>query len=109
MTEPNPSMLPPAAYVNFLRVAQQQGEFFLSFGQVAQGQNAAAHLVASLVTSPAQAKTMARALAESVRRYEEHHGEIPVPQAATGAPEGRAPRRPSAKPAPAKGSKTQSG
>jgi hypothetical protein len=78
--------LPPAAYVNFLRVAQQRSEFFLAFGQVTQEQVGGAHLVASLVTSPAHAKSMLRALEEAVRRYEERFGEIPVPVAAAAGP-----------------------
>ena len=36
--EPKNGLLPPSTYVNFLRVANNQSEFFLSFGQVAQEQ-----------------------------------------------------------------------
>ena len=86
--------LPPAAYVNFLRVAHQPNEFFLVFGQIAQREGAAAHLVSSLVTSPATAKSMLRALAESVERYERRFGEIrsdlPAPAAEGAAPTGSA-------------------
>jgi len=77
--EPKNGVLPPSAYVNFLRVANNQSEFFLSFGQVAQEQGTGAtgaHLVASLVTSPAHAKAMLRALAEAVERHEQRFGEI---------------------------------
>jgi hypothetical protein len=76
--EPKNGVLPPSAYVNFLRVANNQNEFFLSFGQVAQEQGTGAHLVASLVTSPAHAKAMLRALAEGVERHEQRFGEIAV-------------------------------
>ena len=34
--EPKTGVLPPSSYVNFLRVANNQSEFFLSFGQIAQ-------------------------------------------------------------------------
>ena len=32
-----PGLLPPATYVNFLRVTHDGPELFLAFGQVAQG------------------------------------------------------------------------
>jgi len=80
MSDSKPDLLPPAAYVNFLRVSHQPGELFLAFGQVPQNQGGAAHLVSSLVTTPARAKAMLFALAESVRRYEEQHGAIALPE-----------------------------
>ena len=77
MNEQQNGMMPPAAYVNFLRVAHQKGEFFLAFGQLSQeGKGEKAHLVSSLVTTPSCAKAMARALMEAVARYEARHGEI---------------------------------
>jgi hypothetical protein len=94
--EPRAGVLPPSSYVNFLRVANNQSEFFLSFGQVAQEQAAGAHLVSSLVTSPAHAKAMLRALQDAIERHEERFGEIPVveppapaPAAASGPTPGR--------------------
>ena len=108
--EPKNGVLPPSTYVNFLRVANNQSEFFLSFGQVAQEQGAGAHLVSSLVTSPAHAKAMLRALADAVERHEQRFGAIavvepsaPVPAGATddAAPE-RTPPPPWEKPARAK-------
>lgn len=86
MDEPK-SVAPPAAYVNFLKVGSQTNEFFLSFGQLA-AQGDTAHLVAALVTSPAHAKAMSRALATAVERYEEQFG--PLPEAEPGAPRGAA-------------------
>ena len=74
------SVTPPAAYVNFLKVGSQTNEFFLSFGQLA-AQGDTAHLVAALVTSPAHAKAMSRALATAVERYEEQFGPLPEPTA----------------------------
>jgi hypothetical protein len=76
--EPKTGLLPPSTYVNFLRVANNQSEFFLSFGQIAQEQGAGAHLVSSLVTSPAHAKAMLRALHDAIERHEQRFGEIPV-------------------------------
>lgn len=70
-------MLPPAVYVNFLRVAQRQSEMFLVFGQVAQDRQAAAHAFSSFVTSPAHAKAMLGILREAVERYEARFGAIP--------------------------------
>ena len=90
-------MLPPAVYANYLRVAHQQSEFFLTFGQ-AQGQAGSAHLAASLVTSPAQAKAMLEALSESVKRYEKRFGPIPANEAP--APATAKPARVAAKAAP---------
>ena len=77
-TEPKSGVLPPSSYVNFLRVANNQSEFFLSFGQIAQEQAAGAHLVSSLITTPAHAKAMLRALADAVERHEQRFGDIPV-------------------------------
>ena len=68
--------LPPALYVNFLRIAHQRNELFLTFGQLAQDGSSGAHLVASLVASPTHAKSMLRALADAVARYEKRFGEI---------------------------------
>ena len=50
----------------------------LSFGQLA-GSGDAAHLVAALVTSPAQAKVMSQALATAVARHEEQFGPLAAP------------------------------
>jgi len=74
-------MAPPAAYVNFLKVASQSTEIFLSFGQLA-GTGDTAHLVAALVTSPAHAKAMSEALAAAVARHEEQFGTIAAPEGA---------------------------
>jgi hypothetical protein len=78
MEESNKHLMPPSAYVNFLRVAHQQSEFFLAFGQVTQQQGAQAHLVSSLVASPEHAKSMLAVLAKAVERYEKRFGEIPT-------------------------------
>ena len=88
--DPPENPAPPAAYVNFLRVSSHANEFFLAFGQLtAQGQTAS--LLASLVTAPAHAKSMRRALAQAVARHEEQFGEIP--EASTSAtPEAPAPK-----------------
>jgi hypothetical protein len=96
--EPKTGLLPPSTYVNFLRVANNQSEFFLSFGQLVQEQGVGAHLVSSLVTSPAHAKAMLRALEDAVERHEQRFGEIavvepptPVPAAVGDAPAGLRP------------------
>ena len=68
--------MPPAAFVNLIRIAFNPGEFYLTFAQLAQGGPDGAHLVSSLVTSPARAKTILSALSQSVERYEERFGEI---------------------------------
>ncbi|MCP4005536.1 MAG: DUF3467 domain-containing protein [bacterium] len=92
--EANPN-LPPAAYANFMRVGQDRAEFFLTFGQVVQGQSqgpaTGAHLLASFVTAPAHAKAMAKALADAVARYEANFGEIILPAAPQPASNGTAP------------------
>ena len=78
MDESEQTSFPAAVYVNFLRVAHQHSEFFLTFGQIAGEPVAAAHLVSALVTSPAHAKSMLQALAEAIERYESRYGEIPA-------------------------------
>ncbi len=89
--EPKQTSLPPAAYVNFLRVGQDRAEFHLALGQMVQGDNAGAHLLGSFVTTPIHAKAMMKALAEAVERYEARYEEIPSPPALKGA---EAPRTP---------------
>jgi hypothetical protein len=86
MDEPDSAPLPPSVYVNFLRVAHQHSEFFLTFAQIAGDPVAGAHLVSALVTSPAHAKSMLRALGEAIERYEARHGEIPEIEAASAPP-----------------------
>jgi hypothetical protein len=76
--ENKPNPLPASVYVNFMRVGYQQSEFFLAFGQVGQDR-AAAHLLSSLVTTPAHAKAMLQALSEAVSKYEGRFGPIPMP------------------------------
>ncbi len=80
-----------AGYVNFLRVAHQRSEFFLQFGLVLKQRAPRALLVSSLVTSPAHAKSMHRALGEAVARYEQRFGEIAVGETTAA---GDAPKRP---------------
>ena len=83
MDESEQAPFPAAVYVNFLRVAHQHSEFFLTFGQLAGEPVAGAHLVSALVTSPAHAKSMLQALAEAIERYESRYGEIPAVEPAT--------------------------
>ncbi len=79
--------MPPAAYTNFLRIAQQGSEFFLVFGQVAQGEKGdptGAHVVSSLVTTPVHLTAMATALSQAVAAHEKRFGEIAVPEPGAG-------------------------
>jgi len=78
--KPQPQMMPAGAYVNFLRVTHAPSEVSLAFCQKAPGQNEAAQLISSLVTTPLHAKAMVKALAASIERYEEQFGEIRVPE-----------------------------
>ena len=78
MDESEQTPFPAAVYVNFLRVAHQHSEFFLTLGQIAAEPVAGAHLVSALVTTPAHAKSMLQALAEAIERYESRYGEIPA-------------------------------
>jgi hypothetical protein len=82
MEASNVVRMPPATYVNFLRIAQSSGELFLAFAQTSGEASTSAHLVASLVTSPAHAKAMLRALAQAVALHESRFGVIPEPAAA---------------------------
>ncbi len=101
MSDPKSGGLPPAAYVNLLRVAFNPAEFFLAFAQRAQSAHGGggAHLVASLVTTPVYAKAMLKALSESIDSYEKRFGEIPAMEQ----PQAEAPER-SSRGARAKGS-----
>ena len=105
MDENRDAALPPALYVNFMRVGYQSSEFFLAFGQVGQDRGAA-HLLSSLVTTPAHAKVMLAALRQAVERYEQQHGEIELPASASAAPAAAAaaapPRDPAGRTQPAR-------
>ena len=71
--------MPPSVYANFLRVASQDSEFFLAFGQVSPGGQPGAHALACLVTTPRHAKAMLDALRKAVEAHEERFGPIPAP------------------------------
>ncbi len=78
MDHPKAPTFPAGSYVNILRVAHGPSEVHLTFAQSSPGKSPAAHLLSSLVTTPAHAKAMLRALATTIERYEEQYGEIPV-------------------------------
>jgi len=88
MDDPKAKPTPAGAYTNWLRVAHGPSEIYLAFGQTAPGQTSAAHLLASLVTTPVHAKAMLRALDKTIKSYEKQFGEIPEiepkPEAAAG-------------------------
>ncbi len=89
--EPKRSAIPPAAFTNLLRVGSNPDEFYLTFAQIAQPASDNAHLVSSLVTTPVCAKSILRALAESIVRYEARFGEIAEPAPAEDADASPAP------------------
>ena len=68
---------PPSAYINAMQVKHTEGEFFLTFAQRSPQNPGMAHLVSQMVTSPAHAKAMLRALQENIQKYEERFGPIP--------------------------------
>lgn len=80
MSDPKEAILPPAQYMNVMRVRHTTREFFFEFGQSNDGSGSAAHLVAALVTNPQHAKQMLLALRENIAKYEEALGVIPEPQ-----------------------------
>jgi hypothetical protein len=90
MDQPQPAKkapMPPAAYTNFLRIAQQGSEFFLAFGQLMHGEKGeptGAQLVSSLVTTPVHLKAMATALSQAVEAHEKRFGKIAVPESGAG-------------------------
>lgn len=66
--------MPPASYVNFLQVASRREEIRLSFGQLADGEAQSAHLLASLVTTPAHARAMLDVLGQALEQYDARFG-----------------------------------
>lgn len=80
MADTKETLLPPAQYMNVMRVRHTPREFFFEFGQSPDGSGNAAHLVSALVTNPQHAKQMLFALRENLAKYEEAFGEIPEPQ-----------------------------
>ncbi len=96
MDKPSKPEIPPAVYANFLRVAPQRSELFLLFGQVAGPQASGAHIVGSIVTSPAHAKAMLHALGDAVQRYEERYGPIRAESAEAAESRAAAPPQPAA-------------
>ncbi len=68
----------PLVYANMARVAHTNAEFLLDLARYLPGDPHAQVQVRVLLT-PFSAKMLARALTESVARYEAVHGAIPTP------------------------------
>lgn len=69
---------PPAIYVNAMRVGHTADEFLFEFGQRMEDMQAV-RMLYRMVTTPAHAKKMLRALQENLDRYERNHGVIEIP------------------------------
>ena len=67
-----------ARYANYFEVGHNAFEFFLDFGQFAEGSDNA-QITVRVVTYPVYVKFLLRTLAEAVHAYEEAHGAIPEP------------------------------
>ena len=76
MADPKDTILPPAKYFNLMRVSHSAREFFFELAQAGQAPGIAS-LVERVVTSPAHAKAMLKAMAENILKYEQQFGEIP--------------------------------
>jgi hypothetical protein len=80
MADQNPTApLPPSQYINTMRVRHSQREFYFDFGQLAgvgDGTTGIAHLITTIVTTPAHAKEMLQVLARNVQLYEAQFGQI---------------------------------
>jgi hypothetical protein len=71
--------LPPSQFINTMRVRHSQREFYFDFGQlsgVGDGTTGIAHLIATVVTTPAHAKEMLKVLEANVGLYEDRYGVI---------------------------------
>jgi len=79
MADQPTSVPPPAAFVNAFRVAHNVSEFYFELGQLVIGNPELIHIVATVVTTPINAKKMLHALQENVARYERQNGEIILP------------------------------
>jgi hypothetical protein len=63
------------AYANIATIIVGPHEFFLDFGRVVPGRREF-RVFSRVILSPAHAKSLAQALTENVRRYEQAHGTI---------------------------------
>lgn len=82
MADPKTLPLPPAQFFNTVTVRNSKREFYFDFGQLASIERSEnfAHLIATLVTTPAHVKEILGLLQRVVDRYEETYGEIEDPQ-----------------------------
>lgn len=74
--------LPPdlsPIYANLALITHSFSEIVIDFAQV-MPQVAQARVKSRVVLTPTNAKLLMKALGEHLARYEEHHGEIKVPQ-----------------------------
>ena len=80
-----PVAVPPGlepTYSNFALITHSPSEFVLDFAQL-MPQVPQARVVARVITTPAHAKLLLRALAENVSRFEAQFGPIVVPDSST--------------------------
>lgn len=75
MAEGKPTIVPTAAYVNVMRIAHNNREFFFDFAQTGI-EPGVANLLSRMVTTPGHAKAMLIALSDNIRKYEQKFGEI---------------------------------
>ena len=79
MADQKTAPLPPAQFINTMRVRHSQNEFYFDFGQISDvgdGASGIAHLIATIVTTPAHAKAMLRALETNIGLFEQRFGLI---------------------------------
>lgn len=86
MTEQNPNMQrinleisgdeEQGSYANFLTVMHSDSEFILDFGFFVPNKQAI-KILSRIIAHPKHAKNFMIALAENIRKYESHFGEIP--------------------------------
>jgi hypothetical protein len=80
MADPKiPQAVPEPRFTNVARIRHTPAEFYIEFAQLSLDQPGVASLVSALVMTPQHAKSLLKALAENIAKYERQQGEIALP------------------------------
>lgn len=80
LTQVIPDELAQGEYSNVATIIVGPAEFFLDFARIVPGRTEM-RVVSRVILSPIHAKQLAMALSDNIRRYEQQHGQIPLPPA----------------------------
>lgn len=73
-----PEDVADGAYANFVVITHSHAEFILDFTRVVPG-TPKARVQSRVIMAPQNARALLSALEHNIQRYEQQHGEIPMP------------------------------